>query len=324
MARGALLANRVLVMPDSVFGGFVDTLARYDPLLITPVHRALRTNRPDRAVALMDRLRVRQGPGIPDYRPEWGRLLAAQGRYRVLDSAVQARVFPMETIPRWLLVVPRLVAAGDSTLASGAAAFLQRFIPPDSATAMFERMPVWLNGWHVGAYHAAYEDTVVARRWQGAIGALPSGGTTLDYRGSIQADIESRLLARQGDQQGALEAASRAFELWGIHTENVPEIHPEPQIRFSYAMLLLQTGRADSAAKLLRSLVPPVTWMGSLTARAWLELGRVAEARGDRAAALRFDTSAYRLWRTGDAAVASWRQSAREGIQRITGEPIGG
>jgi hypothetical protein len=93
-------------------------------------------------------------------------------------------------------------------------------------------------------------------------------------------------------------------------------------MRFHYAMLLLATRRRDSAAALLRSLVPPTTWMGSLTARASLELGQLAEDRGDRVEAARYYGIAYRLWQRADPTLASWRDGAREGLRRVTGEAI--
>jgi serine/threonine-protein kinase len=322
LARGTLLAHRVLTLDEAGFAGFVDTLAAQSPVLLPPVLRGLRSRAPDRAVALVQRLTARRGPGIPDYRGEWARLLAAQGRYVALDSAMQAAAFPMQTLPRWFLLAPQLGEAGDSVLAAQAVTFLQALIPPDSALAMFERMPVWINGWMVGAYHAANGDSTVARRWQSTIGALPAGGTPQDYRGALQADLEARLLERRGDLAGALGAASRAYQLWGIHTDNVPEYHPEPALRFHQAMLLLATGRPDSAAALLRSLVPPTTWMGFLTARASLELGRLAEDRGDRDDAARHYGVAYRLWRRADTSVAAWRDAAREGLRRVSGEPL--
>jgi tetratricopeptide (TPR) repeat protein len=324
LARGALLGNRVLMMPDSVFMPFVDTLARFDPRLITPALRALRVHRPDRAVELLSRLRTRQGPGIPDYRSEWGRMLAAQGRFRELDSAIRTGAFPTQTLPRWFLVASQSASSGDSLLASQSAAFLHQFIPPDSALVMFQRMPVWVNGWNVGAYHAAYADTTVARQWQTVLGTLPGGGTSTDYRGSMQADIESRLLERRGNLEGALAAATRAYDLWGIHTENVPEFHPEPGLRFHLAMLHLANRNVDGARELFRSLVPPTTWMGFLTARASLELGRLTEERGDRAVAIRHYSAAYRFYRTADPALAGLRDAAREGLARLTGEPASG
>ena len=51
---------------------------------------------------------------MPDYRNEWGRFLAAQGRYAALDSAVQAGGFPSPMMPRWLLIAPLLAEVGDS------------------------------------------------------------------------------------------------------------------------------------------------------------------------------------------------------------------
>jgi hypothetical protein len=223
--------------------------------------------------------------------------------------------------PRWHLIAPLLAEAGDSTRATAAVRFLEPLIPADSALALLDTQPVWLHGGLIGAFHATFEDPAVAKRWQTAIGTLPPGGVTTDYRGSIQADIEARGLARVGDLAGALAAATRAYDLWGIHTENATEILPEPNMRFHRAMLLLSSGMRDSAAALLRSLVPPTTWVGFLTARASLELGRISEDVGDRSEAARHYSRAYRLWRSGDSTIGAWRDAARDGLARVTGEP---
>ena len=320
IARSTLLSGRLLAMPDSVYARFVDTLAQYDTRLLIPALRPLRTHRPDRAMALLERLRLRQGPGIPDFRAEWARMLAAQGRFRALDSAVNAGAFATPLLPRWFLVSSQLALTGDSSLSAASATFLDRMMPPDSALAMFQRMPVWVNGWNVAAHNAAFGDTAVTRRWQKAIGTLPSGGTSSDYRGSLQADLESRLLARRGDRAAALASSARAYDLWSIHTENAYEFQPEPGMRFHFAMLLRSAGKVDSARALLRSLVPPTSWLGFLTARSALELARLEEEQGDRASALVHYSMANRLYRTADPSLAALRDQAREGLERMTGE----
>jgi len=91
-------------------------------------------------------------------------------------------------------------------------------------------------------------------------------------------------------------------------------------MRFQMAVLLRATGRPDSAAVLLRSLVPPTTWMGFYTARASLELGELAEGRGDRQAAARHYAMALALWRWGGPEVAMWRDRAQNGLRRMVGE----
>lgn len=321
LARGALLAHRALTMPDSAFAEHVDTLVTYDGTLVIAALRGLRAARPDRAVTLLGRLATRQEPGATDLRNEWARYLAARGRFRTLDSLIEAGGFASPVLPRWFLVAPVLAAVGDTVRAAAAIRVLEPMIPPDSAAAYIQTRPVWLQGWLVGAYHASFDDSAGARRWQRAIGTLPAGGTTTDYRGAIQADIAARLLATGGNRTAALAEAARAYDLWGIHTDNVTEIQPEPAMRFHFAMLLLSAGQRDSAATILRSLVPPAAWFGFLTARASLELGRLAEDRGDRQAAARHYAVSYRLWRDGDPAIAHWIDAARRGLIRVTGEP---
>jgi hypothetical protein len=159
-----------------------------------------------------------------------------------------------------------------------------------------------------------YGDTALARRWDAALGTLPKGGSPSEYAAALRADIEARLAARRGDRKTALALASRALQLWTIHTGNTLELMPEPAMRFQVASLLRATGNADSAATLFRSLVPPTTWLGFYTARAALELGELRDARGDRAYADRQFLLALRLWERGDSVVASYRDRARHGL----------
>jgi hypothetical protein len=61
--------------------------------------------------------------------------------------------------------------------------------------------------------------------------------------------------------------------------------------------------------------------MGYLTARASMELGRLAEDGGNRSEAARHYAMAFRLWRDADPGMASWRDAARAGLRRVSGEP---
>ena len=133
----------------------------------------------------------------------------------------------------------------------------------------------------------------------------------------MQHDIAARLAARTGDRAAALAHAKRALALWDVHTENQPELMPEPAMRFHLATLWRSAGQVDSAAALFRSLVPPTTWMGYYTARAALELGELREAGGARASAEGYYLTALALWERGDSVVAPYRARARRGFDRV-------
>ena len=105
-------------------------------------------------------------------------------------------------------------------------------------------------------------------------------------------------------------------------SENTQEHTPEPAMRFHYGMLLRANGQPDSAAAILRSLVPTTTWLGFLTARASLELGQIAEESGDLGLAARHYSRAFNMWRHGGPESDAWRARARDGLQRSTGEPV--
>jgi hypothetical protein len=92
-------------------------------------------------------------------------------------------------------------------------------------------------------------------------------------------------------------------------------------IRFQTAMLLAATGRPDSAAALFRSLVPPTTWLGPVTARAAYELGRLEAAAGNATEAARQYQTAIRLWERGGDEVADWLALARNGLAQVVAEP---
>ena len=231
-------------------------------------------------------------------------------------------------ILRWVLfaglLVLAVVSVGSYLVSTRQSATSSRaltaFVPVDSAAAYFETRPVWWVGWVLGAYHAMFGDSAVTARWRAALGALPPGGTSRDYRGALQADFDARLAARRGDLRSALTLAERAYDLWTIHANNTFEAQPEPAMRFHVGVLLRATGRPDSAVALFRSLVPSTTWMGFYTARASLELGEVAEQRGDRAGAARHYAMALALWGRGGPEVAAWRERAAGGLRRAVGE----
>jgi hypothetical protein len=69
--------------------------------------------------------------------------------------------------------------------------------------------------------------------------------------------------------------------------------------------------------------VPPRTWAASYTPRAFLELGELAEERGATEAAAEYFGDAAVFWERGETEVASWRERARAGLMRVSGERTG-
>jgi hypothetical protein len=203
-------------------------------------------------------------------------------------------------------------------IADSAAAALARYVPLDSAVVLIPSpRQVWHVGWMIAAYHASLGDTALSRRWRVPLGLVQPGVLTLrEYPKSLVTDLDARLAERRGDLAAALTAASRALELWDVHSENTYDALPEPVMRLHAALLLEATGKADSAAKLFASLVPPTTWVGLTTARAWYELGRIAETARDCATAAPRYASARRIWELGGAELGPWLERARAGERR--------
>jgi tetratricopeptide (TPR) repeat protein len=287
-------------------------------------YRMLRLYRPDLAEALAHATLADASSGNRTVAVQaLTSLSSAQSRWSVIDSMRVAQTYAQ--LPGFETAVDRMAVAasiaGATTEARGArgAAALSVGLPPDSALALLNKRNVWHDGWLVGAYHAMYGDTALARRWRNALGTLPPGGSPREYGRALQADLDARLAARQGDRGRALQHARRAFELWDTHTENQPDFMPEPAIRFQLATLLRDSNRPDSAAALLRSMVPPTTFMGFYTARAALELADL-EATANRADAERHYLLASRLWERSDPSVAPLKERARRGLARLGGD----
>ncbi len=66
--------------------------------------------------------------------------------------------------------------------------------------------------------------------------------------------------------------------------------------------------------------MPPTTWFGFYTARAFYELGRLAENRGDPEQAALHYGRALEYWDHGGPAVEDWRTLARRALERISPE----
>jgi serine/threonine-protein kinase len=324
IARGTLHGIEAILATDEEFPAIADRLASASTPEWISVFRVLREYRMDRAELLA--ARAMRETGAPLARVAMGglvQLYAAEGRWRLIDSLRRAHVFDQVTNFDRLLLRETVGAAisgtADEELGRAAVAALAAGRSPDSARAQFERQPVWLEGWLIGAYHAMYGDTTLARRWQVALRALPRGGSPPEYNSALDADIEARLAARRGDRSRALEQARRAYGLWTVHTENQYEFLPEPAIRFHLALLLRAARESHEAAELFRSLVPPTTWMGFYTPRAALELAEIEESAGDRANARRHYLIALRSWEQGDTTIAAYRERARKGLTRVGG-----
>jgi hypothetical protein len=254
-------------------------------------------------------------------------ILVAAGRLHEVDSLWQAGAFASGGIPAVALaqvvVHTALLGIEDSALTARALQILTEQVPLDSALAYFNSpRPVWSVAFTLGAWHAARGDSTVAKRWLLLVPQFPAGGSPRDWREAIAADIAGRLAERRGDTDSAGASIARAFTLWTVHTENVSGADVEPAMRFRYARLLLDRGMADSAARILRSFVPPTSWVGSYVPLAHLALGDIAERAGDAALAARHYDQALQLWSLGDDSVRLLRTEAEAGVQRTARGPV--
>jgi len=327
LVRGMLLALRAVLDSDAEFARLTEILASSAPAEWISVLRSTRAYRPDRAELLLRRLRRVNAPGFPN-RAVVGasaQMAIAEGRLAEIDSASRAGAYREfaafeRTLDRFL-VASAIAGIGDSGPVAHALGRLAVYMPPESALARFQTHPVWATGWVVGAWHAMYGDTALVRRWRVALGTLPAGAMPGDWRGALQADFDARLAVRRGDLRDGFRLARRAYDLWGVHTENQLEALPEPAMRFHLAMLLRATGKPDSAATLLRSLIPPTTWLGFYTVRSWYELGEIAEAERRATDAARYYNAALSYWELAGAGQPEWRARTRAALRRVVKEP---
>lgn len=323
-SRGILGSFRALQAPDSEVADVLGSLATEPAPVVITVLRNLRTVRPALAERFTDELTADSLP-VPHQQIGSGartQLWFAGGRLQAVDSVLTTGALDgIRTLIDLYFVTTWLAGVGDRELTERAVAELTAHVPPESAVAYFEQRAVWPSLWAVGAYHASYGDTARARIWQETLGELPGGGTPLDYRVSLQADIEARLAARRGDLATAEEEGWKAYRNWGIHSGYFQDYHPEVAMRFHLAEVLRETGKIEQATSLYHSFTPPHTWYAFYTARASLELGRIEEAAGEIDDALRHYLAAARLWERGDPAVVGpWLEQARAGLQRLGGE----
>lgn len=318
----ALLAN------DQEFALMVDSLAVAPTIEWTGIYRNLRSYRPDRAVTLTERARRLAPPG-PSQDLAVNALvgvLGAAGALRAVDSIWSAGAFaslggpPVRLAQR--VVHAALSGVEDSALTTRALRTLADYVPIDSALAYFASRPVWSVSYTLGAWHAQRGDTAVARRWLNIIAQFEGGGSPRTWRESIAADIGSRLAQRGGNADSARALAARAFDLWTIHTENTTDADLEPAMRFRYAQLLLAGGMRDSAARILRSFIPPTSWLGVYVPPAHMALGEMAERSGDLATAAQHYDEALQLLALGGSAVDARRAEAESALRRTAREPV--
>jgi tetratricopeptide (TPR) repeat protein len=322
MVRQTLVALRALAVDDETFLALADTVAASSFPTWVAVLRQLRVARPARADSLLRRLGEAADQEIMarQLAAARTRLWIAEGRLHRADSAIRDGELGDDNIQqsgRLNILAAAVAGMVDEELAARTAADVAGYVTPDSALAHFNTRPVWHSAWNLGAYHATLGDTATARRWYNVIGTLPPGGSGRDYRGGLQSDIEARLALRRGDLDLAHEMTEQAYDLWSIHTENDTEYWPSPAIRFQLAMVLDQRGLSDSAGAILRSLVPPTTWMGFYTPRAFYELGRIAENQGELEAAALHYARALQFWEHGGPEVDNWRRLAEGALDRV-------
>jgi len=323
LVAATLAGLRAVAADDSGFAAMLPGFRGRPSSYWIAVLRGLRNSRPARAERLLEML-IEAAPG-PERALPMGALVQlrlAEGRARYVDSIRASGTFGPLGLARLVqvhLVAAQLAGVGDRAVADRAVADLMTWLPVDSAIALFEQRPVWWAGWLIGAYHATFGDTLVTRRWHQVLDPLPRDqGNPPNWVGAIQADFAARLAARRGDLPAALRHAEQAFALWNVHSDNQQEGMPEPAIRFHLGMLLAANGQPDSAATVLGSLVPPTTWMGFLSARAWFELGQLAERRRDFEEATRNYARALELWDLGGDEIGEWRERARAALARVT------
>ncbi|MGQ0639214.1 MAG: protein kinase domain-containing protein [Gemmatimonadaceae bacterium] len=318
----ALLAN------DQEFAAMVDSLAVTPVIEWTGIYRNLRAYRPDRAIVLCERsLRLTPPGPFQDFAVNaLVSVLGAAGNLQAIDSIWSAGAFaslggpPVRLAQRILHAA--LLGIEDSALTTRALKTLSDYVPIDSALAYFNPRPVWSVSYTLGAWHAQRGDTAVARKWLAIISEFQPGGSPRTWRESIKADIASRLAQRAGNADSARALAALAFNLWTIHTENTTDADLEPAMRFRYAQLLLDGGARDSAARILRSFIPPTSWVGSYVSPAHMALGGMAEQARDAAAAAQHYDRAVQLLSLGGPPVSAQLAEAEAALRRTVREPV--
>jgi tetratricopeptide (TPR) repeat protein len=320
LTRGVTTARRVATAPDETANSVMQEALQEDLTAAISALVTVRQRDPSRAEAWARTLMERSDQIRHRSLGQMGllQLWLGRGRLAAVDSLMRAR--PLDDYPRLTiqrrLVAAALVGVGDLELAAESAAELATFVPADSLVAYIAtRSEAWAAGWAVGAYHAAFGDTVMAIAYRDALEDAPHGGIPNDWPDALTADIEARLAVRGGRLPEALTAAQIAFDTWTIHDAWAAEWYPEPAIRFHLADLLRRTGRSDEAAPLYQSFAVG-TWAGFFTPIAALRLAEYKASQGENDEAGRLFRMAVDLWEPGDAAVVGkWLALAQEGSE---------
>jgi len=327
VGRIRLRSLRALLADDTAFERMLPELTSVSREAFVDLSRHLRAANVARYRRLLDAIIAdAQAPSRPIALPERMRLDVAQGWGVRADSAMEAGIYPenqplTRALREMFLVAAGLARVADRSTSSRAVRWLTDYVPPDSALAHFTDRPAWRAGWLIGAWSAEYGDTTLAHRWIDVLATFPAGGTSTDYRGALQKDIEARLAIRRGEPEDAAIALERtAMRLWSIHTDNALESEPSPNMRLTLGLLLRGAGRREEAAAMLSSLVLPTSWMGFATARADYELGELAFAAGDTAAARLHFARTVDVWGPGGPPVSAWADRARERLRSLSSE----
>jgi tetratricopeptide (TPR) repeat protein len=323
-ALGTLGSIKAMLATGWEVDSILRAMANQPIPIVTTTLRELRAYRPALAERFLDELMVDSMPVTHRAVGSGARaqIWFAEGRLAGVDSLLRAGEyagFPM-LINRHF-VSSFLAGVGDSSITARAIADLKGYLTPDSLAYYFEERPTWSVGWSVGAYEATVGDTAAAAVWQRALEGLPGGGTPLDYRAALSADIEARLAVRRDDLDAAVEQGRIAYEGWGIHSNDSLHDFPEYGMRFHLAEIYRSRGETERAEWLYRSFIPPHGWVGFYAPRASFELGRIEEERGNREEALKHYLRAVRLWERGDPEVVGrWLARAQEALARLGGE----
>ncbi|MDH3224386.1 MAG: serine/threonine protein kinase, partial [Gemmatimonadota bacterium] len=200
--RANIMALKAVLADEAEFRTLADSVALLPQEEWMTAVRYLRAQSPARAEALMSLIREGSDPGARQaVRPEQARLFIAEGRLLEVDSALAMGDYEEGEFYKHLhrfQVAANLAGVGHPRVAENGVEWLSEYIPLDSTQYYWETRPVWWSGWLIAAHHAEFGDTIVTRAWYEAIGNFPGGGTPLDYRQGLRADLDARLAVRRG------------------------------------------------------------------------------------------------------------------------------
>ncbi|MFN8572990.1 MAG: serine/threonine-protein kinase [Gemmatimonadaceae bacterium] len=323
LVRAAVAANSALLMSDARFVRTADTLAALPFLEWVTTFRRLRSYRPDRALAMVQRTDALNPTTIAPF----NRLTAmlgiyfGGGRLQAIDSLWAAGAMPNPaaqlTVARRVLAA-KSVGSADSVLTARSLQFLSQLAGIDAPTRPPVKTVEWDVAWPLAEWNATEGDTNTARMWTGIIRRLSPDDNPHDWRGALTKDIEGQIADRRGDHSTALRAYADAYRLMSTHVDNSSDESPEPAIRWHYAQSLITAGKADSGRAILRSLIPPTSWVGVYVAPAQYALGVLSEQSGELTQAAQSYDAALQLWSLGDASVREQRAKAEDAVRRTS------